>query len=345
MIYPKSLEKGYKVGVTATSAGFNTEVDLLRLDNGIKHFTDIGYPVIETANVRKEYKGRSADGQTRASELMQLFTDPEVRAVFAAGGGDYLVEMLSYVDFEVLKENPKWMQGFSDTTGITFTITTNLDIATIYSNNFSSFGMKQWHSSMFDNIKILEGQNIKQESFDQFQDGYKEKVTGLEEFSLEKEVEWKNLRPVKRAVNLTEGEITLCGRTIGGCLDVLLCLVGTRFDKTKEFIEKYKQDGILWYLESFDLGSEALTRGLWQLKEAGWFEHAIGFVFGRPAMFGTYTETTYEEAVLSSLGDLNLPIILEADIGHKPPQFTMINGAIAKISSVDKKGSIIFERR
>ena len=345
MIYPKNLEKGFKVGVTATSAGLNTEVDLLRLDNGIKHFTNLGYPVIETANVRKDYKGRSSDGRTRALELMKLFTDPEVRAIFAAGGGDYLVEMLSYVDFEVLKKNPKWMQGFSDTTGITFTMTTNLDIATIYSNNFSSFGMKKWHSSMLDNIKILEGQNIKQDSFDQFQDGYKEKVTGLEEFILEKEVEWKNLCPVKRAVNLTEGEITLCGRAIGGCLDVLLCLVGTRFDKTKEFIEKYKQDGILWYLESFDLGSEALTRGLWQLKEAGWFEHAIGFVFGRPAMFGTYTETTYEKAVLSTLGDLNLPIILEADIGHKPPQFTMINGAIAKINSVNKKGSIIFERR
>ena len=52
-------------------------------------------------------------------------------------------------------------------------------------------------------------------------------------------------------------------------MDVLLNLVGTRFDKTKEFVQKYKEDGILWYLESFSLDSDSLTRGLWQLKEAG----------------------------------------------------------------------------
>ncbi|MGB4658861.1 MAG: LD-carboxypeptidase, partial [Mobilitalea sp.] len=135
------------------------------------------------------------------------------------------------------------------------------------------------------------------------------------------------------------------GRALVGCLDVILCLIGTRFDKMKEFIEKYKSDKILWFLESFDLSSESLTRGLWQLKEAGWFEHAAGFVFGRPAMFHSDYDITYEEAVLSVLGDLNLPIILEADFGHKPPQFIMINGAIAYIHSKDGKGNVSFERR
>lgn len=342
MIYPFHLEKGYKIGVTATSAGNESEVDLIRLDNGINNFQAIGYPVIETDNVRKSYKGRSSDGKTRARELEQLFLDPSIRAIIAASGGDYLVEMLSFLDFDVIKENPKWIQGYSDTTGITFTLTTNLDMATIYANNFGSFGMKNWHSSLEDNIKILEGQTIVQESFDQYQDGYKEKITGLEEFVLEKEVEWRNLYPNAWS---DKSQINMKGRAIGGCLDVLLNLIGTRFDKTKDFIERYKDDGILWYLESFDLNSEALTRGLWQLKEAGWFEYAVGFIFGRPAMFRTYSDTTYEEAVLSVLGELNLPIILEADIGHKPPQFTIMNGAIANIYSKDGKGSIKFERK
>lgn len=341
MIYPKHLEKGYKVGVTATSAGFEAEVDFIRLDSGKKHFADLGYPVIETSNVRKCSKGRSSEGRTRALELQQLWKDPSVRVVFAASGGDYLVEMLSYVDFKALQADPKWMQGYSDTTGITFTITTNLDIATIYSNNFGSFGMQHWHSSLVDNIKILEGQDRKQNSFKKFQDGYREKITGLEEFALEKDVEWKNSYPINWN---NKEEITLRGRALGGCLDVLLNLVGTRFDKTKEFIHNYRTDGILWFLESFDLNSEALVRGLWQLKEAGWFEHAAGFLFGRPAMFESSTDTTYEEAVLSVLGELNLPVIFDADIGHKPPQITMINGAIVNIRSRNHKGSISFER-
>lgn len=342
MLYPNNLEKGYKIGVTATSAGFTTEVDLIRLESGISHFGNIGYSVVVTDNVRKNSKGRSSDGPTRAKELMQLFSDPEIRVIMAASGGDYLVEMLSHLDFDVMKSNIKWMQGFSDTTGIVFTMTTNLDIATLYTYNFSSFGMDQWHSSLSDNLKILEGQDILQESYDRFQDGYKPRITGYEGFEPEKDVRWINLYPPGFDV---DKELVIKGRTLGGCLDVILNLIGTRFDKTKEFINRYRQDKIVWFLESFDLGSEALTRGLWQLKEAGWFEHAAGFVFGRPAMFHTDSDTTYEEAVVSVLGELHLPIILEADIGHKPPQFTMMNGALATIRSFGGKGSIKFERR
>ena len=55
-------------------------------------------------------------------------------------------------------------------------------------------------------------------------------------------------------------------------------------------------------------------------------------------MYNTYTDTTYEEVLLSILSDLNLPIIMDADIGHRQPQFTMINGAMAKVSSQMVRG-------
>ncbi len=342
MIYPKSLETGFKIGVTATSAGFTEGPDLIRLENGVKHFSDLGYPVVVTDNVRRCEKGRSSDGPTRAQELLQLVLDSEVRAIIAASGGDYLVEMLPYIDYKLMKENPKWIQGFSDTTGLVFTITTNLDIATIYTNNFSSFGMGTWHSSLYDNLRILEGKDLIQHSFDRFQDGYQPRITGLEEFVLEKEVKWINLYPTNYD---QREELAITGRLLGGCLDVCLNLVGTKYDKVKEFAHKYQEDKILWFFESYSLDSEELTRGLWQLLEAGWFEHAAGFVFGRPCMYDTNTDTSYKDVVLSVLGSLKLPIILEADIGHKPPQFTMINGAIAHIRSFEGRGSIRFERR
>ena len=342
MIYPKILDKGYKIGVTAPSAGFIEEIDLIRLESGIKHFEELGYPVLVTDNVRRHEKGRSSDGVTRAREMQQLFLDPEIGAIIAASGGDYLVEMLSHIDFGLIKKNPKWIQGYSDTTGILFTITTNLDIATLYANNFGSFGMETWHRSLQDNLEILEGQDIEQNSFDKFQDGFKKKITGYEGFELEKEVSWMNLYPQGWDSN---SELTLQGRALGGCLDVLLNLIGTRFDKTKDFINRYQKDKIVWFFESFDLGSEALVRGLWQLKEAGWFEHAAGFIFGRPAMYRSDTDTIYAEAVQAVLGELEVPIILDADIGHKPPQFTMMNGALVNISSQHGKGKIMFNRK
>lgn len=342
MIYPKNLENGFKIGVTAPSAGFTDEIDLIRLESGVRNFEDLGYPVLVTDNVRRHEKGRSSDGITRAREMEQLFLNPEVGAIIAASGGDYLVEMLSHIDLEIIKKYPKWIQGYSDTTGILFTITTNLEIATLYANNFGSFGMEKWHDSLRDNLKILEGYEIEQKSFHKFQDGFKQKITGYEGFELEKEVNWVNLYPRGWEPG---SELTLSGRALGGCLDVLLNLIGTRFDKTKDFIKHYQKDKIVWFLESFDLGSEALIRGLWQLKEAGWFDHAAGFIFGRPAMYHSDTDTTYAEAVQTVLGELQVPIILDADIGHKPPQFTMMNGALIHISSQHGKGKILFNRK
>ena len=125
---------------------------------------------------------------------------------------------------------------------------------------------------------------------------------------------------------------------------MLLDLVGTRFDKTAEFCERYKEDGILWYLESFALSSERLTCGLWHLKEAGWFKYAKGFVFGRPTFFSSDYEISYKEAVEAVLGELGLPIVFEADVGHKAPRMTMINGAKAKITVAEGKGEVVMTK-
>ncbi|MGF7144982.1 muramoyltetrapeptide carboxypeptidase LdcA involved in peptidoglycan recycling [Anaerotaenia torta] len=342
MLYPKNLEKGCKIGVTAPSAGFADEPDLIRLESGIKHFNQLGYSVVTTENVRKCEKGRSGDGAARARECMELFLDPEVRAIISASGGDYLVEMLPYLDLEAIGRNPKWVQGFSDNTGLVLTLTTSLDMATVYGYNFSSFGMEKWHPSLGDHIALLEGQNIVQQSSCRHQTGYYPRITGLEEFVLTEETRWVNLKPGSRQGG---EELAMRGRALGGCLDVCLCLAGTRYDKVREFCHRYREDRILWYLESYELNTEAMIRGLWQLREAGWFEHACGFVFGRPCMYESHTDTSYGEAVLSVLGELGLPVILDADIGHKPPQFAMINGAIATVRSSHGAGNISFERK
>lgn len=337
MIYPKFLEKGSFIGVTAPSDGNKKEMDLVRLDNGKDQLKRRGYTVIETENVRNSEKGRSSDARTRADELENLFENEKIQWIISAKGGDFLAEMLSYVDFDLIKNNPKWFQGYSDNTGIVFTVTTNCDIATVYSCNFNDFGMEEWHPSIKNNLELLEGKGIIQNSFDFYEDGFYDRITGLEDYRMDQPVYWQNANSDK--------EVTISGRLIGGCLDVLLNLVGTRFDHTVNFINKYKEDGILWYLESFALNSDALIRGLWQLKEAGWFNYVKGFIFGRPAFFTAMYDIPYDEAVRSVLGKLSVPIILEADIGHKPPQMTMINGAFATINSKDGKGSIIIEMK
>lgn len=323
MIVPEFIKQGHTIGVTAPSDGNRKPLDFERLDLARQHLQKRGYSVIETANVRQsDGRGRSSTKEERAAQLMELFRNPEVTYIFSAKGGDFLMEILPLLDYDVIRANPKWVQGFSDNTGLTYTIAVNCGIATVYGNHFNDFAMQPWHPAVERNYEIMCGNLVAQKTFDFYEDDFYDRETPGEGYRKDQPcVQYAVLDGKK--VNRVHME----GRLLGGCLDVLLNLVGTSFDKTKEFIHEYRGDGILWYLESFSLDSDSLTRGLWQLKHAGWFEHAKGFVFGRPCMFESYTDHSYLEAVTVILDELQVPMIFDADIGHKSPQFTMINGA------------------
>lgn len=324
MKFPDFLKQGDGIGVTACSAGFSDdEVNKVRADSAAAQLAACGFPVTETENVRTDIDGRSSAAKERWQQLHSLVTAEHIRMVLLAKGGDYLAEMLPYVDYEEIERNPKWYQGYSDPTGLLFSITTKCDMATVYGTNYGDFGMRPWHGCLKGNIELLKGNQIIQKNYEYYQDGFLDRVTGYEPY--------ETTEPVKLKAARGEECLHMEGRLLGGCLDVLADLVGTPYEDAKGFAERYKEDGILWYLESFALSRERLPLVLWHLREAGWFQYASGFVFGRPAFFENNTETTYEETVMEALGCLDVPIVTGADIGHKPPYMTIINGAYAEL--------------
>ena len=333
MIYPEFIKKNDTIGVSAPSDGITKKEKLYRLDSAIKYFSSLGYRIEETKNVRTSLKGRSSSSKARSKQLKSLFENTEVKAIICSGGGDFLLEMLSDFDFSCVLKNPKWLQGYSDPTGLLFTITTNLDIATIYADNFPSFGMKPLDKSLKNNLEILQGNIVKQNSFKRYEKENLSYIVGDEPYNLDTDVYWENLN---------RDEVNITGRMIGGCLDIINDLFGTRFDKTKEFIEKYNDDGIIWYFDNCEFSSEQLIRTLWKLKDNDWFKYTNGIVFGRSMTEKSYYDISFKEAVKKSLEDLDIPIIINTDIGHIPPRMTIINGAIAVISSKNGKGTIEF---
>ena len=94
-----------------------------------------GWKTWETEHVRvNDLRGGNA--KERAEELMSLFAVDSVDAVFSAAGGDFLSEILPYIDWQHLAGHPKWLMGASDPTGILFPLTTMCDIATLYGADF-----------------------------------------------------------------------------------------------------------------------------------------------------------------------------------------------------------------
>ena len=339
MIYPKFLKPGDTIGICAPSNGIEKEKTLL-FENSLKNIKAEGYKIKETASVRNEGLV-SANPEIRGKEFNELVEDDNVDFIWSAAGGDFMVQMLDYVSDELILKNPKWFYGYSDPTSLLFHITTNLDIATLYGNNAGSLYQEELHPSQKNSLEIIKGNIVKQESFDFCEKNIKSNSSNWINEDITPE------EKIKRGYDLSEkvfwktpnGDVDIHGRLIGGCIDCLNFIIGTKYDGTKKFIEKYKNDGIIWYFDNFALKAEDLYFVLWHMKQAGWFEYVKGFVFGRTLFEGSFLDLSYEEAIKMALGN-DIPIILDADIGHVSPKFTLINGAIGHFKAKDGKGSL-----
>lgn len=336
MKYPKFIEKNNIIAVPAPSDGAYCNEDIKRYENAKKNLEKMGYIVEISKNIFNSKIGRSTNAIKRAKEINEMFEDSRINAILCAAGGEFLMEILPYVEFEKIVENPKWVIGFSDPTGILFPITTKYDIATIYSNNFKSFGMKELHKSLKDNLEILNGNIVIQNSYNLYENNRIERVTGLEGYNLDSKVCWKTL---------DNKETMVKGRIIGGCLDIIAQeLVGTKYDGINQFNEKYKTDGIIWYFDNCEQSKEDIIRILWKFNEMEYFKYTKAVIFGRNGIDKSCFNYTMEQTIIDSvLAKLNIPIIYDTDISHKGPSMTIINGAIATIFVKEGKGSIKFE--
>ncbi len=327
MIYPEFLKENDTIGITAPSGGcYEGKVEELELSE--KQLANAGYKVIETPNTRLPGVV-SSSGEVRAKELSDLFNNPDVKAIICARGGDFLIDMLPYVDYNIIKNNPKWIQGYSDPTSLLYSITTKLDIATIYGFNGGGYGFNKLDRSHMDSLSILKGDIVEQESYPFYQG---DQDGGLEEYIFTEPVEWKLLNT---------DNIHAKGRLIGGCMECLADIIGTPYEDTLGFTQRYKEDGFIWYFDIFALRAEIVYNTLWHMKEAGWFKHAKAFIFGRVRFPGTLLDMTYEEAIVRALPDS--PIVFNADVGHVAPRMTMINGSMATLKAADGKGGLKME--
>lgn len=335
MIYPKFIKENNCIGVPAPSAGADCQERINKSLNAKDTLENLGYKLILSKNLLNCEKGRSASTQERAKEINDMFSNKEIDMILCAAGGEFLVEILPYIDFDIIKENPKFIAGFSDPTGLLYPITTKCDIATIYGQNFTSFGTETLHQSQIDFLDIIKG-NLKEEhSYDLYENEYVEKKTGLENYNLTEKVYWNTL---------DNKPATIKGRIIGGCFDLISSLAGTKYDGINSFNEKYKNDGIIWYFDNCELSKEETIRVLWKMNELNYFKYAKGVIFGRFGVDTTYYNYSVKSCLEDSiLKELNIPIIYDADISHKAPCLTIINGAIADVNVKNGKAKIVFE--
>ncbi len=112
---PRALNKGDTIGVVATGRWLNPD----RLDQATHFWETRGYRVKIHPNNYSRYHEWGGDFEERATALADYLCDPEITAIFNAGGGNRTLHLLDYINFERLKNTPpKIIMGFSDTTAL-----------------------------------------------------------------------------------------------------------------------------------------------------------------------------------------------------------------------------------
>ncbi|MFP1758752.1 S66 family peptidase [Lonsdalea quercina] len=337
--FPPKLTPGDLIAVTAPSSGVPQHLHP-RLELAISNLKKKGFRVREGMCLRSQYKNKSAYKTSRAEELMSYLTDPEVKAVMPPWGGDLAIEILELLDFNLLAQTePKWFVGFSDLSTFHVPLTTLCGWATLHGPNLMDLGAQELDTTTKAIWNILEaerGSVIKQHSSTAFQIDENQwgTATGAG-FNLTQKTKWKQLNGVTSSASFH-------GRLIGGCLEIISRLAGTPFGNLPLFQDQNSDEGTVLYFENVEMAPCELTRALFSLRLHGWFNNLTGILIGRSAVpdVSDHTQHNYLDALRASLGDLDVPVLYDVDIGHIPPQISLINGAIATVTFTESGSSV-----
>lgn len=366
MRYPQPLAQSGSIAVVAPSFGATTEPYVSALASAYQQWRAQGYSIKEWPCVRvSDGVGISSTPARCAAELMDAYGDPASEVLLSAGGGELMCELLPYLDFERLTNDPAtWFMGYSDNTNFGFLLPTLCDVASIYAPCAPSFGMRPWHASLHDAFALLglgAGDSVRVHSYDGWElQSLKSAEHPLVPYNAAEKPSVQSYSAARfdaaacpsvdaAACDGTPGGndvVQMQGRLLGGCLDILINLCGTRFDEVARFNKRYASDGVIWFLEACDLGPLQVRRALWQLAQAGWFDIAAGFMVGRPYRYDEcQMGMTQNRAVLDSLYELGIqqPIIINADIGHLPPMMPLICGSYARVAAHKGRISVTME--
>ena len=117
MIFPERLNKGDTVGLVAPSFPIKEEElsDCVRLLKEMGYEVKVGRQLTTLANFHNYLAG---EGKDRAADINKMFADPEVKAIFCVRGGYGSSHVMDYLDYDVIRANPKIFVGYSDITNL-----------------------------------------------------------------------------------------------------------------------------------------------------------------------------------------------------------------------------------
>ena len=317
MIKPKRLKQGDRIAIVSLSwGGLGDEEFVHKYHIAKKRLEDdFGLEVVPMPHALSGSKFVDKHPELRAKDLMDAFEDKTISAVFCAIGGDDTIRILPYINFNIIKDNPKIFMGYSDST-VNHLMMYKVGLVSFYGPSIMcEFGE---YVKMFDYTKEAVKDILFSDSGD---------------YSLIPSSEWTDdciswdeeninvphrMKVDTRGYEILQGNGCVQGHLLGGCIDVFMMVNGTEIWPTID--EWY--GAILFIETSEDKPSPEFIKWTFRnLAAQGILKVINGIIVGKPQGEVYYEEYKYVITQVVSFEEnlKSLPIIYNVNFGHAKP--------------------------
>lgn len=304
MTLPPRLAKGDTIGLISPSSPPRPSC----IDGTVDYWAARGHPVKVGKNARDVEGGFLAGtARARADDLNEMLADPDVRLIVPSMGGKGSTQLLPFLDFDALRDDPKLVLGVSDASALMIALTARTNVVTFHGPtgmDFGRFGITEFSERMLDRA-----------------------ITTNE--------------PIGELPHVSEREVIrdgpdVSGPLIGGHLRTMQALIGTPYEPD--------WTGAVLFVEEIDCEFHDIDASLAHLKLAGVFDRIAGLVIGTCVNVGEqYWESSEElaDVVARACDGYQFPILSGVDLGHTRDKVTIPLGVEARLSTGAMSLSVI----
>lgn len=318
MIFPKKLKNGDEIRFIAPAKSmsiFSKE----GVEIAIKRLEAMGFKVTFSKHAYECDEFKSSSIASRISDLHDAFVDKNVKAVFTVIGGFNSNQLLDYIDYDLIKKNPKIFCGFSDITALQNSFLKKSGLVTYSGPSFSTFGMKK--------------------GFEYIEEYFKKCLFSEESFEVKPSKEWsddewykdqekRDFIKNKGFLFINEGKAI--GTLVGGNLCTLNLLQGTKFMPSLK-------DSILFIEDDAESTPQHFDRDLQSVIHQPDFKKVKGIVIGRFQKKSNMTDELLIKIIKTKKELAKLPVIANVDFGHTTPLITFPIGGKVKLVANKKE--------
>ncbi len=295
------LPDGGTIGVPAPSTPYHNRSEFLR---GVEWWEARGYRIKLGEGIWERDGWVAGTAEGRARDLMAMFADPEVDAVQCAQGGYGSAQLIPFLDFDVIAENPKPFVGYSDITALHVALLQKAGLSTLYGYGLAGVGHAE--TTAFTTDRLLSA------------------LAGETTGPIPLDPDDPYVRPIHG------GRVT--APIVGGCLWLLMQTMGTPWE--------VDLDGCILFFEDANIPPSYLEGELVQLTHAGKLDAVAGVVVGEmtdsdwPKHADDAAQMKSVEDVLEErLEPLGVPVLYRLPLGHGKNQAALPLGVTATLDA------------